>query len=97
MYCHFKPPFLDLTRYELDVNIVRIIPEEIAKEHHVIAIDIFENILTIGMINPEDNLLIDFLEQETKKKVIPFKISLSAWQEVIATAYIDEKQPTWIG
>jgi len=98
MYTHFKPPFLDIKNYDFDASIVRIIPEEISREHNVIAIDKLNDILTIGMINPRDKMLIEFLEQETKMKIIPFQIALSDWQEIIASAYIEkEKQPVWMG
>ena len=90
-YNHFKIPFLDIKHYEFDSEIVRIIPEEMSKEHKVIAIDKLNHILTVGMVHSEDKNLIEFLEQETKMMVLPFKITLSDWQEVIATAYIEDK------
>ena len=91
MYSHFKPPFLDIKHYEFDNEIVRIIPEEMSKEHKVIAIDKLNHILTVGMVHPEDKNLIEFLEQETKMVILPFQISLSDFQEVIETAYINKE------
>jgi len=50
------------------------------------------------MVHSEDKNLIAFLEQETKMMVIPFQISLTDWQEVIATAYIEkEKSFNYVG
>lgn len=98
MYPHFKPPFLDIKHYDFDTSIVRTIPEEISKEHKVIAIDKMNHILTVGMVHLEDKTLIEFLEQETKMMILPFQIVLSDWQEVIATAYIEkEREPQFIG
>lgn len=96
-YPHFQTPFLDIKNYDFDIDVVRIIPEEMAREHKVIAIDNMNHILTIGMIHPEDTNLIEFLEQETKMMIIPFQITFSAWQEVIASAYIKEKELNWVG
>ena len=96
MYSHFKIPFLDIKNYDLDINIVKIIPEEISKEYNVIAIDKCKNILTVGMVNPNDKNLICFLEQETKMIILPFQIVLSDLRDVILTAYI-EKEINFIG
>jgi len=98
MHTHFEIPFLDIKNYDFDTEIVRIIPEEMSKEHKVIAIDKLNHILTVGMLHPEDKNLIEFLEQETKMMVIPFQISLTDWQECIATAYIEkEKSFNYVG
>jgi len=91
MYTHFKVPFLDIKNYDFDTEIVRIIPEEMSREHKVIAIDKLNHILTVGMVHPEDKNLIEFLEQETKMVILPFQISLSDFQEVIETAYINKE------
>ena len=97
-YTHFVTPFLDIKNYDFDSEIVRIIPKEMSREHKVIAIDKLGNVLTVGMVHSEDKNLIEFLEQETKLMVIPFQISLSDWQEVIATVYIEkEKSIHYVG
>jgi MSHA biogenesis protein MshE len=98
MYTHFKVPFLDIKHYEFDSEIVRIIPEEMSREHKVIAIDNLNHILTVGMVHSEDKNLIAFLEQETKMMVLPFQIALSDFMEVIESAYIEkEKSVNYVG
>jgi len=97
-YNHFEIPFLNIKHYDFDAEIVRIIPEEISREHKVIAIDKMNHILTVGMVHPEDKNLIEFLEQETKMLVIPFQISLESWLEIFPTAYLDkEKSVNYVG
>jgi hypothetical protein len=96
-YTHFKTPFLNIKNYDFNIDVVRIIPEEMAREHKVIAIDKIGHILTVGMVHPEDKNLVEFLEQETKMMIIPFQITLSDLQEVIASAYIKEKELNWVG
>jgi len=98
MHTHFEIPFLDIKNYDFDTEIVRIIPEEMSKEHKVIAIDKLNHILTVGMVHSEDKNLIEFLEQETKMMVLPFQIALSDFMEVIESAYIEkEKSFNYVG
>ena len=97
-YNHFEIPCLDIKRYDFDTEIVRIIPEEMSREHKVIVVDKLNHILTVGMVHPEDKNLIEFLEQETKMLVIPFQISLESWLEIFPTAYLDkEKSVNYVG
>ena len=97
MYAYFKVPFLDIKYYDFDSEIVRIIPEEMAREYKVIAVDKLKHILTVGMVHPEDKNLIEFLEQEIKMLVLPFQINLSDFMEVIESVYIKEKELKWMG
>ena len=67
-------------------------------KHYEFDIDKLNHILTVGMVHSEDKNLIEFLSQETKMMVLPFQITLSDWQEVIATAYIEkEKSFNYVG
>jgi hypothetical protein len=34
-YCHFGVPYLDIKNYELDLEIVQLIPEELARQYKV--------------------------------------------------------------
>jgi hypothetical protein len=97
IYTHFGIPFLDIKSYELDVNIVRLIPESVAREHKIIAIDKLGDILTVGITKAEDEKLLPLFEQDLQCKIIPFLITLDGWQEVIASAYIEKENNTWLG
>jgi len=72
MYTHFKIPFLNLENYTLNVDIVKTIPEEIARSFQVIALERWGNILTVGMVDPEDEKSKRILETSIKCKVITF-------------------------
>ena len=98
MYTHFKVPFLDLARYELDAEIVKLIPHHLSEQHQMIAIDKIGNILTVGLTNLEDKYILPFLEQQLNCKIIPFQISLESWLEIFPTAYLDkEKSFNYVG
>jgi len=98
MYTHFKVPFLDLARYELDAEIVKLIPHHLSEQHQMIAIDKIGDILTIGLTNLEDKYILPFLEQQLNCKIIPFHISLESWLEIFPTAYLDkEKSFNYVG
>jgi len=85
----FKIPFLDISNYELDKNITKLIPKNIAEKYKIIAIDKFDQILTIGITEKGDKNIIPILEEQLKYKIIPFLISLTDWTNIIQTVYIN--------
>jgi hypothetical protein len=97
MYSHFAIPYLDIENYELDFDVVNLIPKEVAYEHKIIAIDKLGEILTIGMVNIEDKKIISTLEQQFKCKVIPFKISLIGCEDAIQIGYNKKENVKWLG
>jgi len=98
MYHHFKTPFLTLENYELDVNVVKLIPHHLAEQHQMIAIEKIGDILTVGITNIEDKYILPFLEQQLNCKIIPFLINLDEWVNIFPTAYIEkEKSINYVG
>ena len=97
MYNHLRIPFLSLENYELEQKVVSIIPQEIAKEHKIIAIDNLANLLTIGICNLETKKILPQLEKDLKKKIMPFHISFDEWEKIMPTAYINKNEVKWIG
>ena len=45
-------PYLPLESYEISADMIKLIPENVAKQYNLIAIDKIENLLTISMSNP---------------------------------------------
>jgi len=45
-------PYLPLANYEIDTELIKLIPESVAKQYNLIAIDKIGNNLTISMSNP---------------------------------------------
>jgi type IV pilus assembly protein PilB len=49
---HYGFPYLPLSRYEFDNEVVQAIPFEVARHYCVIPIDKINNVLTVAMANP---------------------------------------------
>ena len=45
-------PYLPLESYEISTDMIKLIPENVAKQYNLIAIDKIGNLLTISMSNP---------------------------------------------
>lgn len=97
-YCHLGIPYLDIKNYQLNTEIVKLIPEDIAYNEKIISIDKLENILTVGFVNKDSiSIIIPKLENFLKYKIIPILIKLSDWEEVIQSAYINQEEIDWKG
>ena len=55
-------PYLPLESYEIDPEIIKIIPEDIARQYLLIPIDKFGNNLSIAMCNPLNNEAVNKIE-----------------------------------
>jgi type IV pilus assembly protein PilB len=62
----FGFPYLPLSNYALDRNIVRLIPKDAAIKHNLIAIDKIGNSLTIAMSDPLNAQVTEEIESITK-------------------------------
>ncbi len=59
-------PYLPLTNYEIDSVVVKAIPEHVAKQYELIAVDRVGNILTLVMTNPLNAQAVEDVEMITK-------------------------------
>lgn len=59
-------PYLPLSNYDIDPVVVRIIPEHVARQYGLIAVDRVGNILTIVMANPLNTQAVEDVEMITK-------------------------------
>ena len=97
-YLHFRIPYLDLKNYTTNADIVKIIPEEMARYYQVVAIDKFEGqnslkgfkILTIGMVNPKDETAKKIIEGKTGYHIEVFQVNIQDWANTINKAYLKE-------
>lgn len=64
-------PFINLEAEKIDPEILRIIPEPIARRHNIIAFKKSGSTLEVAMIDPEDLGTIDFIKKKSNLKVIP--------------------------
>ena len=63
-------PFVDISKESIPSEILRIIPEPIAKKYKIIAFEKNSQELKVAMLNPEDMQTIDFIRKKTNLKII---------------------------
>ncbi|PIR42669.1 secretion system protein E [candidate division WWE3 bacterium CG_4_9_14_0_2_um_filter_35_11] len=71
-------PFIDPLNLSIPPETVQSIPEEMAKKYTIIPIEKNENTLGIAMADPQDLLIIQFLERSLKLKIKPYTSTRSA-------------------
>ena len=80
-------PYLPLGDYEIDTEIARVLPETMAKQYGVVAIDRLGNILTVAMCNPLNSQAIEEIEKTTHLNPQVFVATQSDVSEAIKRAY----------
>ena len=65
-------PYLPLAGYEIDSEVAGIIPEHVARQYDLIAVDRVGSILTVAMSNPLNTQAIEDIEMLTHYKVQVF-------------------------
>ncbi len=65
-------PFVVLSKEKIKSNVLRIIPELVARSRNVIAFSEDENTIKIGITNPKDLEIIHNIEKKTGKHVLPY-------------------------
>ena len=83
----FGFPYLPLTNYEVDASIVKLIPENVAIQYNLIAIDKIGNSLTIAMSDPLNMHAIEDIELITNCKVQVFVSTQTDIKESIKRYY----------
>ena len=83
----FLYPHIEIRNYRLTDKIIGIIPKEVALEHKVIALDKFDNILTVAMFNPLDKKAKDIVERVTGLEVRIFVATREDLEEALQLIY----------
>ena len=76
--------FLDLARVEIDEKVLHLIPELVARKREVVALDREGGGIRLGLTNPADLEIIDFLERRLGEKVIPYYLTARGLSEAIS-------------
>ncbi|MFH1244902.1 MAG: hypothetical protein V1662_00265 [Candidatus Omnitrophota bacterium] len=74
-------PYLPLANYDIDAEIIKLVPESTARKYCLLPVDKMGDILTIVMADPLDKKAIDEIEALTKCK-----------SEIFVTTYTEIKQ-----
>jgi type IV pilus assembly protein PilB len=80
-------PYLPLGGYEIDAEVTKIIPEHVAKQYGLIAVDRVGSILTVAMSNPLNTQAIEDVEMLTRFKVQVFVTTSSDVAAAIKEVY----------
>lgn len=75
--------FVDLDRIRLDGDIVKLIPDNLAKRYNAIPIGIDDNLIKLAMADPADILAIDDISLITEYDIEPLKAEESAIKRAI--------------
>jgi type IV pilus assembly protein PilB len=80
-------PYLPLESYEINPDVIKLIPENVAKQYNLIAIDRMGNLLTISMSNPLNVQAVDDIEMLTGCKVQIFISTMTDINNAIKRCY----------
>jgi type IV pilus assembly protein PilB len=87
-------PFVDLEEEKINPEILRIIPEPIARTHNIIAFRKRGQNLEVAMLDPEDLRIIDFIKKKANLKILPrlttdqsIKNALQQYQKTLETEF----------
>ncbi|MDD5423304.1 MAG: hypothetical protein WC592_01840 [Candidatus Omnitrophota bacterium] len=80
-------PYLPLEFYEVNSEAVKMIPEHVAKQYNLIAIDKIGDLLTIAMSNPLNFQAVEDIEMLTKCKVQVFVSTMTDVTNAISKNY----------
>jgi type IV pilus assembly protein PilB len=64
-------PFVNLEKEKIDPELLKIIPEPIARSHNIIAFKKSGGNLEVAMLDPEDLRTIEFIKKTTNLKILP--------------------------
>ncbi len=64
-------PFVSVTGEEINKEVLKIIPEPIAREHNIFAFEKKKNELVVAMLDPEDLQTIEFIKKKTGFQILP--------------------------
>jgi len=64
-------PFVNLEKEIVPPEVLKIIPEPIARSHHIVAFRKRGNELEVAMLDPEDLVTIDFIKKTSNLRILP--------------------------
>lgn len=64
-------PFVDLSKEKIDYKILSIIPEPVARKHHIVAYGKSDGAVEVAMTDIDDLVAIEFIKKKTRLKILP--------------------------
>lgn len=76
-------PFVDLKSRKLEFGILSLIPEPIARNHNIVAIEKKGDTLEVAMLDTDDLSAIDFVKKKTGLKILPRLTNTSSMKSAL--------------
>ena len=67
----YRISYLDLKTLELNREVLKLVAEEFAESHHVVPVEVRDNVVTLAMEDPSDLEAIEFVKKQTGYGVMP--------------------------
>ena len=80
-------PYIAVNKYDIDPQVIKLIPEELARSLQVITLDRVGNVLSVVMTNPLNQSMKEQLEQITSCRIATFITTKSEITEAISRFY----------
>jgi len=76
-------PFVNLEEETVDPEVLKIIPEPVARSHNIVAFRKSGQNLEVAMLDPEDLATIDFVRKKANLKILPRLTTPASMKEVL--------------
>ena len=83
----FNIPAIDLAKYRVDPDVVRLVPERVARHSHAIPISLIGKRLTVAMADPMNIFTVDDLTELTHYEIVPVIASDAEITSVIDSVF----------
>src|SRR3989338_5561395 len=80
-------PYLPLSGYEIDREVAKLVPENVARQYGLIAVDRVGSVLTLAMSNPLNSQAVEDTEMITQMKVQVFVSTATDVNDAIKRCY----------
>lgn len=80
-------PYIAIKKYAIDPQVLRMIPEEVAREFHAIALDRVGDVLSVVMADPLNEAMKKSLAQIANCRIAPFIATKTEIDEAIVQWY----------
>jgi len=77
-------PYIDIRRCIVSPEVMSLIPEIMVRKYQAFPIDRIQDVVTVAMANPLDNLVIDQIQDITKSNIKVFLTTPSDIKEIIS-------------
>lgn len=80
-------PYISVNKYQIDPEIIRLIPVDVARAHHLIPLDKIGDVVSVVMANPLTDELREKLERITSCRIATFISTQREIDDAVARFY----------